>query len=118
MNPMPFDGQPEKFETTDDTVKVLLDAAQLIRERGLARGEGTDAQGRLCAIGALYVARLGTFSDTISEAAKTLGAFLGISPERIYIWSDNARDASEVIAALEGAAARRALSLKSSAERE
>lgn len=80
--------------------KALMDAAELIRERGHCKGRLEDNLGRVCAIGAIV--RASNYDDIGCYAHTHLATFLHSS---VGEWNDaEERTAAEVIAALEGAA--------------
>ncbi len=86
-----LDGNPEDFElpveTEPSVVQILLSAAALIEERGLAQLEQEDEHGRLCLHGAISVARFGKVyqEDSLTcRASDIVGEYLrsqGVSPE-------------------------------------
>lgn len=116
----PFDGDiadfspalPAEIGIEDDVCRVLRRAASVIRERGWCQYKQEDAEGRVCAMGALYIAEHGESCGSPSRltyaAARLLGGW-----ENLVNWNnDLGRIASEVITALEDAANTRARALR------
>ena len=82
--------------------QICRDAAKLIRERGHAKGNYESNDGRLCLVGALCYAGIGSDSSRIYEAIEGVSGVP--SPAT---WNDAPeRTPAEVIAALEKAASK------------
>ena len=109
---MPFDA--ENFTTTEVELepwrRVLLDAAQYIREHGWCQNTVSTKDGRVCAVGAIGAAYEAAFHDKGCGIAITamehLDRHLSISgPWSIPKWNDApGRTAEDVVAAMEEAA--------------
>jgi hypothetical protein len=85
----------------DETGKVLMRAAEIVRERGWCQLDYEDDQGRVCAAGALYAAS-GDEWPYVAMGRRRLAASLGRAVET---WNDvPGRTKEEVIEALERAA--------------
>ncbi len=88
------------------TRAILLRAAELIEERGHARGTPEDRRGRLCAIGAIAVALSGVARTSKwwkrQAAAQDLLVY-SLRGRSIARWNDRSPDAT-VIAGLRKAA--------------
>ena len=83
------------------TAETLLEAAGMIRARGWCQGEFFDADGRVCAMGAIHRAA-GWHEALIVAAERHLRSVVG---RDVPGWNDaGGRKADEVIAALEKAA--------------
>ena len=91
----------------DDTGKIILAAADLIRKHGWVRGEYWSARG-LCTMGALYWAIKGVMEpvDGDHPAIQRVMRHLGLEyPDHIIMWNDTrCRDQAQAIAMLETAA--------------
>lgn len=104
---MPLDGSPLKNPQLTDVQKVLLGAAQVIRERGWCQKALVDGGGRLCVMGAILAVDTGDpegdWGDVSNAAMDRLYGYLDKQPPMIW---NNApeRTAEEVIHALEAAA--------------
>ncbi len=120
---MPFDGKnfemPAEATTDEPWRLVLLEAAGLIRARGLAKFIQEDLDGTVCLHGAISIARFGyPYGDDCGDAVackatESVANFLrasGVGRDLVggsgcSRWNNlPERTADEVIAALEGAA--------------
>lgn len=117
----PYDDKRAEAETPaslDEVGRVLMKAAEIIRERGWCQNRFEDSAGRVCAMGALKVAA-GMPAD-IMGAVLPPAAFKArdrlqnhLNGRGPHKWNDDAdRTADEVIAALESAALARAVALR------
>lgn len=102
------------------SAETLRKAAQVLRERGLAKGYYRDESGCVCIKGALRIAHGGdvglpeTFDDYVADLMVVARGVIpgtvnvgGFAHDAITVWNDEPeRTAEEVIAALEAAAAR------------
>lgn len=96
----------------DDWRLILLKAADLVRERGLAKGRQQDSEGRVCLHGAICIAATGqphTYADAACEAGDRVVGYL-VDQGVTYLrgcagaagWNNKPeRTADEVIAILE-----------------
>lgn len=83
----------------------LLKAAQIIRERGWCQRVGREADGRVCALGAIAEATRHTIVEVIMCSPVAARLRKHISGRTISDWNDEpGRTAGDVIAALETAA--------------
>ena len=109
---MPFDSSPSENSTLTDVQKVLLGAAQLIRERGHCKYVFEDVHGSLCARGAIAAAECKTHwelpwppAGAALHFARTLTWHEVDGVPDIGDWNNAPeRTAAEVVAALEQAA--------------
>lgn len=107
----------------DEVCRVLRRAAHVIRERGWCQNIQCDDNGRVCISGAFYTAVTGDpysidHTPAVTEAARCLYRHLGFrlddegrpinSRDHIHWNNKKGRTQADVIAALEGAADRRA----------
>jgi hypothetical protein len=76
----------ENGEGLDDASKLLLKAAALIEERGHCKMIREDGSGRMCAMGAIGMARWGDTTtandDVVLKAAERLDISIGGWPSR------------------------------------
>lgn len=79
-----------------EAADIARRAAEIVQERGLAKGEGMDARGRVCFVGALHVAhreRLTRFAY-LSEAGLDIDTIHGhidldrVTYRDVMAWSD------------------------------
>jgi len=95
----------------DEVGKVLADAAEYISEHGWCKGKLTDANGSVCAIGALSKVLHNSVHplvhlETHQKAVRRLGDMLGLeNTALIPYWNDHPdRTAEDVILTLKKAA--------------
>lgn len=109
-----------KWEAKTETAMVLLHAAELVRERGLAKHRQVEEDGSVCLHGAISIAAAGKPWTSASSNSLHCKAALAVhkylrsqgvdslysTPTGSAFWNNQyERTANEVIAALEGAAA-------------
>lgn len=94
----------QQVETLEPWRKALLDAADLIEQKGFWKaGLRTAPEGALCVLGAIHVAVYEVDRGLFSPAWKALAAFVGT--DNITGWNDaKERTAAEVIAAMRSTA--------------
>jgi hypothetical protein len=96
----------DKPAELDEVGRILVRAAEIVRERGLAKGVFESITGSVCAEGAIAYATNGTWNpDDDCQAVSRLHASLGGTLGATFKFNDHPdRTAEEVAEALERAA--------------
>lgn len=104
--------------TKTETATLLMSAARILRERGLARGTYEDGDGSVCALGAMSAAYCGDPANLQSSESGAYDLVRAVSADlhldsvpsgmrlRLAAWSDEARDADTVASQFERTAKR------------